>query len=132
MRKNIFSWVNFFLIMILLGGMLNIVATIYNDCKMPVLAPSWNGTNEYKTFFAIKNTENIENEYLIDRYKIGTYYLSIGDFIMFGSSFLMIFILMYDIIISLINHHRIKRMINFKKKNRGRKGWLEIIFDYLW
>lgn len=69
------------------GAILNNLAVESNGCKMPVLGVSPYSTD---THFGVRDASGIAYPLLVDRFKIGTWVYSIGDFLILGAFSLLI------------------------------------------
>lgn len=80
------------------GGIFNNLAVEGNGCKMPVLGVSPYSTD---THFGVRDASGIKYPLLVDRFKIGTWVYSIGDFLILGAFSLLvvnsIFVFLYNI-----------------------------------
>lgn len=87
----------FFLILLLLGVLINSHVVIINGGKMPVKTtnPNLKGVGFEKEFIIFQNNNEVKFWFLADIIKIGSAYISIGDIFCFCAFALFLYIQFY-------------------------------------
>lgn len=73
--------------LIFVGSLLNDLVVSQNRDKMPVLTQI---QKETETHFAFQNNNQINYPYLSDRFRLGGYIYSLGDFLIYGAFWLLV------------------------------------------
>jgi len=82
--------IQFSILLSLLGASANIIAVYFNDGKMPVLVQS-NFEKETETHFSFQRDSQVNFPHLADRYRIGGYIYSLGDFLILAKKVLFMY-----------------------------------------
>ena len=100
-EKYPFNNMNIWVIVMIVGALLNILAIASNDGKMPVLADQSVNLSNLGSHFVFQDYTEVNKYYITDIFKMGGIYFSIGDVIMFISGIILsplFFINIYQII----------------------------------